>query len=382
MLVLERTHKPGQIQDRHLLRVALGGGLFQSHLSYLLIGKYGYAFIKAQEQAHSVRMLCRMMVVHPSGYYAWRSERRSARAVEDQRLLGRIKQSWLESGGVYGYRKVHDDMRELGERCGHNRVARLMRAEGLRSQRGYGRRPKVFGTQPSVIAPNHLARAFEVAEPNKVWVTDITYIRTHEGWLYLAVVLDLFSRQVVGWSMQPRIDRELAIGALLMAVWRRRPSGEVLVHSDQGSQFSSYDWQDFLKEHHLKASMSRRGNCHDNAVAESASSSCSSASASVAGPTRTGRQRGATCSTTSKCSTTPNVAMETTTGCRRSSSKGGISTRSRVSRRPGSIHSAKADGALHRSGGRVMLLKVPSSVTGAPNSACACDRPTASARIQ
>ena len=136
-----------------------------------------------------------MMVVHPSGYYAWRSQRRSARAVEDQRLLGRIKQSWLESGGVYGYRKVHDDMRELGERCGHNRVARLMRVEGLRSQRGYGRRPKVFGTQPAVIAPNHLARAFEVAEPNKVWVTDITYIRTHEGWLYLAVVLDLFSRQ-------------------------------------------------------------------------------------------------------------------------------------------------------------------------------------------
>ncbi len=100
-------------------------------------------------------------------------------------------------------------------------------------------------------------------------MTDITYIRTHEGWLYLAVVLDLFSRQVVGWSMQPRIDRELAIGALLMAVWRRRPTGEVLVHSDQGSQFSSYDWQDFLKEHKLKPSMSRRGNCHDNAVAES-----------------------------------------------------------------------------------------------------------------
>ena len=228
-----------------------------------------YAFIKEQEPAHSVRTLCRVMAVHPSGYYAWRSGQRSARAVDDQRLLGRIKQSWLESGGVYGYRKVYDDMRELGERCGRNRVARLMRAEGLRAQRGYGRRPKVFGTQPAVIAPNHLSRAFEVEAPNKVWVTDITYIRTHEGWLYLAVVLDLFSRQVVGWSMQPRIDRELAIGALLMAVWRRRPAGEVLVHSDQGSQFSSYDWQDFLKEHNLKASMSRRGNCHDNAVAES-----------------------------------------------------------------------------------------------------------------
>jgi putative transposase len=110
---------------------------------------------------------------------------------------------------------------------------------------------------------------FNVSQPNLVWVTDITYIRTHEGWLYLAVVLDLFSRQIVGWSMQPRIDRELALNALLMAVWRRRPTNEVMVHSDQGSQFASYDWQDFLKEHALVPSMSRRGNCHDNAVAES-----------------------------------------------------------------------------------------------------------------
>lgn len=100
-------------------------------------------------------------------------------------------------------------------------------------------------------------------------MTDITYIRTHEGWLFLAAVIDLFSRQVVGWSMQPRMDRELALNALLMAVWRRQPKEMVTVHSDQGSQFSSYDWQDFLKAHNLRASMSRRGNCHDNAVAES-----------------------------------------------------------------------------------------------------------------
>ena len=144
-----------------------------------------------------------------------------------------------------------------------------MRLEGLRAQRGYRRRPGQHGGKPAVVAPNHLQRVFAVHEPNRVWVTDITYLRTYEGWLYLAVVIDLFSRQVIGWSMQPRIDRELAINALLMAVWRRRPSGEVLVHSDQGSQFSSYDWQVFLKEHNLKASMSRRGNCHDNAVAES-----------------------------------------------------------------------------------------------------------------
>ena len=210
-----------------------------------------------------------MMNVHPSGYYAWQRQPLSTRAQEDQRLLGQIKQCWLESGGVYGYRKIRDDLREMGETCGKHRVARLMRHEGLRSQTGYHRHPGHYGGRPTVVAPNHLERQFDVTEPNKVWVTDITYIRTHEGWLYLAVVLDLFSRHVIGWSMGPRIDRELAISALLMAVWRRRPEQEVLVHSDQGSQFSSYDWQDFLRENRLKASMSRRGNCHDNAVAES-----------------------------------------------------------------------------------------------------------------
>ena len=228
-----------------------------------------YAFIKDHERAHAVRCLCKVLDVHPSGYYAWRSAPDSARAIDDRRLLGRIKQSWLESGSVYGYRKVADDLRELGERCGKHRVARLMKAEGLRAQRGYRRRPGRYGGKPAHVAPNVLQREFAVEAPNRAWVTDITYIRTHEGWLYLAVVLDLFSRQVVGWSMQPRIDGELVLNALLMAVWRRRPSNEVLVHSDQGSQFTGYDWLDFLKAHGLRPSMSRRGNCHDNAVAES-----------------------------------------------------------------------------------------------------------------
>lgn len=228
-----------------------------------------YAFIHAHEEQHSVRRMCRMMVVHPSGYYAWRAEPMCARAKEDQRLSGLIKQSWLESGGVYGYRKVTDDLKELGESCGKHRVYRLMKSEALRSQTGYRRRPGQRYGRPSVIAPNHVQQEFDVAEPNQVWVTDITYIRTYEGWLYLAVVLDLFSRQVIGWSMQPRMDRELALNALLMAVWRRQPESEVIVHSDQGSQFSSHDWQSFLKTHGLVASMSRRGNCHDNAVAES-----------------------------------------------------------------------------------------------------------------
>lgn len=207
--------------------------------------------------------------MHPSGYYAWLSEPKSARAKDDQRLLGLIKHSWLESGGVYGYRKIHADLRELGEGCGRHRVARLMRAEGLRSQTGYRRRPGRYGGKPATPAPNRLERQFNVGEPNRVWVTDITYIRTYEGWLYLAVVLDLFSRQVIGWSMKPRMSSDLAIDALLMAVWRRKPKHEVMIHSDQGSQFSSSDWQSFLRANNLVSSMSRRGNCHDNAVAES-----------------------------------------------------------------------------------------------------------------
>jgi len=218
---------------------------------------------------YPVRRLCQTLKVHPSGYYAWLAEPKSVRAKEDQRLFGLIKHAWLESGGVYGYRKIHDDLRELGESCGRHRVARLMRGEGLRSQTGYCRRLSYYGGKPTVVSPNRLERQFNVSEPNKVWVTDITYIRTYEGWLYLAVVLDLFSRQVIGWSMKPRMYSDLAIDALLMAVWRRKPKQEVMIHSDQGSQFSSSDWQSFLKANNLISSMSRRGNCHDNAVAES-----------------------------------------------------------------------------------------------------------------
>ena len=228
-----------------------------------------YAFIREQQTDYSVRRLCKMMAVHPSGYYAWLENPDSARSIEDKRLLGHIKLSWLESDSVYGYRKVTDDLRDLGETCGKHRVYRLMRQEKLRSQTGYRRRISHRGGPAAVTAPNHLQRQFDVVEPNRVWVTDITYIRTYEGWLFLAVVIDLFSRQVIGWSMGPRMDRELAINALLMAVWRRQPQSTVLVHSDQGSQFSSYDWQAFLKAHNLQPSMSRRGNCHDNAVAES-----------------------------------------------------------------------------------------------------------------
>ena len=227
-----------------------------------------YAFIRAKQDEFATRNLCRMMKVHRSGYYAWIAQPKSLRQKDDERLLGLIKQFWLESGCVYGYRKIHLDLREHGETCGPNRVARLMKQAGLKAQVGY-KKPQYKGGKPAVIAENHLNQDFDVQEPNQVWVTDITYIRTYEGWLFLAVVIDLFSRQVIGWSMQPKMHVDLVLNALVMAVWRRKPRNEVIVHSDQGSQYTSRDWQTFLKSHNLVCSMSRRGNCYDNAVAES-----------------------------------------------------------------------------------------------------------------
>lgn len=170
---------------------------------------------------------------------------------------------------LYGYSKIHDDLREVGEDCGRHHVARPMRLEGLRCQTVYRRRLGRYGGKPAVASPNLLKHQFDVVEPSKAWAT---YIRTHEGWLYLAVVLDLFSRQIVGWSMKSQITSDLAIDALLMAVWRRKPKQEAMVHYDQGSQYSSADGRSFLKASNWVASMNRRGNCHDNAVAESFSS--------------------------------------------------------------------------------------------------------------
>ena len=227
-----------------------------------------YAFIRDNQNLWSIRRLCSTLDVHHSGYYAWLKKPISKTARENQKLSGLIKQFWLESGGVYGYRKIHYDLKDIGEACGVNRVHRLMKANGLKSQRGY-RKPRSYAGTPSVVAANTLARQFNPIEPNQSWVTDITYIRTHEGWLYLAVVIDLFSRLVVGWSMKSRIATDLILDALLMALLRRNPKNKVLIHSDQGSQYTSHEWQTFLKHHNLESSMSRRGNCHDNAVAES-----------------------------------------------------------------------------------------------------------------
>jgi putative transposase len=213
--------------------------------------------------------MCRVLAVHFSGFYAWLKEPLSQRALEDARQTDLIHHAWTDSGKVYGYRKLTDDLRDAGETCSENRVARLARLAGIAAQIGYKRRPGRYGGKPAVVADNTLDRQFEVDAPDRVWVTDITYIKTHEGWSYLAVVIDLFSRRVVGWSMQSRMTSDLALQALLSAVWRRKPKAQVMIHSDQGSQFTGKDWQSFLTKHDLVASMSRRGNCHDNAVAES-----------------------------------------------------------------------------------------------------------------
>ena len=228
-----------------------------------------YAFIKAHRVAFSIRAMSRVLRVHPSGFYAWLKSGLSKMAKRQRRLMGLIKQSWLESGCVYGYRKVHHDLLDMGEHCASNTIAKLMQKCGLKAQIGYKRRSGKHGTKPSIVAANQLAQNFDVAAPDNVWVTDITYIKTHEGWLYLAVVIDLYSRRVVGWSMNGRMQTSLALDALLMAVWRRKPKAKVIIHSDQGSQFTSQEWQSFLSDHNLEASMSRRGNCYDNAVAES-----------------------------------------------------------------------------------------------------------------
>lgn len=226
-------------------------------------------FVQAHRREFRLCAMCRVLKVNRAGYYAWLQSPVSDRGKEDQRLLGLIKHQWLASGSVYGHRKVTKDLRDLGERCSRHRVHRLMRSEGLRAQVGYGRKPRFRGGPECAAATNVLDRRFDVAAPNTVWASDFTFIRTHEGWMYLAVVLDLFSRQVIGWAMRDHADTDLVLQALLSAIWRRKPKPGALIHSDQGSVYTSHDWQSFLSAHGLVCSMSRRGNCHDNAPVES-----------------------------------------------------------------------------------------------------------------
>lgn len=212
--------------------------------------------------------MCRALGVSHSGYYAWLVRPPSNRSIEDRRLLQLIRESHEASGKIYGSPRIWFDLLELGERVGRNRVARIMRVNKIRAQRGY-KRPGYRYHKPAVAAPNRLQQQFTIDYPDAAWVTDITYIRTYEGWLYLAVVMDLYSRKIIGWSMKSTLAKEIVLDALLMAVWRRNPKQEVIIHSDQGSQYGSDEWNRFCSTNGLVPSMSRRGNCYDNAAVES-----------------------------------------------------------------------------------------------------------------
>lgn len=226
--------------------------------------------IEEEHGRRPVRAMCEALDVAPSAYYAWRCRAESARETADRALLVEIRAVHRESRQTYGALRVHAELKARGVVCGKNRVARLMREHGIRARRPKRRPPMATPPTPlTPVAANVLDRAFEPGAPDRAWVADMTYIPTDEGWLYLSVVLDLFSRRVVGWSAQPTLSRRGPIEALTSAIRDRRPPAGLVAHSDQGSQYGSDDYRALLRRHGLVASMSRRGNCHDNAPAES-----------------------------------------------------------------------------------------------------------------
>lgn len=216
------------------------------------------------------RLMCGSLGVSHSGFYEWLGRAPSARSQEDARLTRSIRQSFALSDRTYGSPRVWHDLRAAGERCGKNRVARLMQAAQLQARTRRRRQPG-DGSQrlEHNVAANRLQREFEVNEPNKKWVADFTYVWTAEGWLYVAAVMDLYSRRIVGWSMSDTMHAKMVTDALLMALWRRGRPSELLHHSDQGSQYTSEDFQSLLKAQGITCSMSRRGDCWDNAAMES-----------------------------------------------------------------------------------------------------------------
>jgi transposase InsO family protein len=228
-----------------------------------------FRFIEAEKAHYPIRLLCRCLAVSRSGYYAWRTRSPSARVQKDARLKVEVAASHSASRRTYGSPRILRDLREDGHRVSRKRVARLMRELGLEGRRKRRFRPTTDSQHPFPVAPNVLMRDFDVDAPNTAWVTDITYLATLEGWLYLAVILDLFSRRVVGYAMSERIDRALVLEALRQALMQRPGVRDLIQHSDRGSQYASHDYRDALDRAGITCSMSRRGDCWDNAVAES-----------------------------------------------------------------------------------------------------------------
>jgi putative transposase len=235
-----------------------------------------YACIARHQGEYPLRLLCAGVDVSPAGYHAWRKRTTpSQRALADEILMARVRVSFRRSRGTYGAPRIHADLRAEGRRVGKKRVARLMRQDGLRGRRKKRRVVTTNSAHTHPIAPNRLDRQFDVngvngvRALNRVWVSDITYIPTAEGFLFLAVVLDLASRRVIGWSMQESLEADLAVAALRMAIERRGPVPGLLHHSDRGTQYTCDAYRRVLAAHTIEASMSKKGDCWDNAVAES-----------------------------------------------------------------------------------------------------------------
>lgn len=228
-----------------------------------------YAFIKTNHKKFSVSLMCKGLEVTRSAYYSWLSRPESKRSREERRLGEKVKTIHKTSRETYGTRRIQHDLVEDGERISRKRVGRLMKQQGLKSKSKRKFKATTNSNHNHPVAPNLLNRKFQIDQPDTVYVGDITYIQTDEGWLYLAVLIDLYSRAVVGWSMSNRMTAQLVTDALLMAIWRRQPAKGLMVHSDRGSQYASGLYQKALKEKGFICSMSRKGNCYDNAPSES-----------------------------------------------------------------------------------------------------------------
>lgn len=229
-----------------------------------------FELIKVEKANHGVSLLCRVLGVSRQGFYAWLGRKPSRRRVKDEALNRDIRKTFDGSGGRYGAPRVYLTLRAAGQATSRKRVARLMRQHGLVARPRSRRRVQTTDSGHRYgIAPNLLARNFRPARPNQSWASDITYIPTAQGWLFLAVVLDLFSRRVVGWSMQPYLDRRLVLAALEMAIKNRKPGPGLVHHSDRGVQYACDDYRQVLTDAEIAPSMSRKANCWDNAVVES-----------------------------------------------------------------------------------------------------------------
>ena len=229
-----------------------------------------YQYIREHREEFSVKRMCQLLGVTRSGYYAWRADKHSPREKANLELVEQIRSEFKHSRRTYGSPRIQVALQRKGVACGRHRVARLMRNEGISPQKRHKWHPVTTQRQPGVIpAPNRLNQNFSASAANQKWVSDFTYIDTAEGWLFLATVLDLYSRKVVGWAMSEQMNAALVETAFRMALQRRQPTTSLLLHSDQGSQYTSAAYQCNLSAANIQVSMSRVGNCYDNAVAES-----------------------------------------------------------------------------------------------------------------